>query len=89
MLKHLGDVEQAIQYFEYVMDSPPVSHGYGLLHVLALMYALYTAAQYTVKARRCRSKLRAVYVKAHPDKEFAATPEHPAAQGARHRLSSL
>ena len=76
VLKHLGDVEQAIQYFEYVMDSPPVSHGYGLLHVLALMYALYTAAQYTVKARRCRSKLRAVYVKAHPDMEEEVPPDN-------------
>ena len=76
VLKHLGDVEQAIQYFEYVMDSPPVSHGYGLLHVLALMYTLYTAAQYTVKARRCRSKLRAVYVKAHPDKEEEVPPDN-------------
>ena len=53
-----------------------MSHGYGLLHVLALMYALYTAAQYTVKARRCRSKLRAVYVKAHPDMEEEVPPDN-------------
>ena len=36
LLKHLGDVEQASQYFEYVSEDPPASIGYGRLEVLAL-----------------------------------------------------
>ena len=76
VLKHLGDTEQAIQYLEYVIDMPPVSHGYGLVYVLALLFSLYDAAKYTVKARRCRSKLRSVFVKANGGDEDAVPPDN-------------
>jgi tetratricopeptide (TPR) repeat protein len=36
LLKHLGDLEQACQYLEYVSEDPPTSIGYGRLEVLAL-----------------------------------------------------
>lgn len=42
LLKHIGtNIDQAIEYLEFVMDDPPVSEGFTKTHVLAMLTAVY------------------------------------------------
>lgn len=37
LIKHMGGLDQAIEYLEFLQDDPPVESGYGKTHVLALL----------------------------------------------------
>ena len=37
LIKHMGGLDQAIEYLEFLQDDPPVEAGFGKTHVLALL----------------------------------------------------
>lgn len=41
ILMHTGNVTQAMEYLEYLLDEPPVSEGYTRTHILALLASVY------------------------------------------------
>lgn len=41
ILKHVGNHGQALEYFEFLLDEPPKSEGYGRTHILAFLAMTY------------------------------------------------
>lgn len=52
LLRFHGSFDQALQYFEYLLDDPPTTIGYGELEVLMLVGVGCETANYDGKARR-------------------------------------
>lgn len=41
LLKHIGQVKQALEYLEFLLDDPPVSQGFSKVHVTAYLILTY------------------------------------------------
>lgn len=41
ILKHIGKVDQAGEYLDFIHEDAPISSGYGRVHILSLLYIIY------------------------------------------------
>lgn len=64
-MQHIGKGSQASEYLEFIIDDVPIAHGYGKVHVLAIMYCLYSGqghghggAQSSYMADKCEAQLQ-------------------------------
>jgi hypothetical protein len=60
LMQHIGKSSQACEYLEFILDDAPSTHGYGKVHILALMYCSYSTrgVQSSYLADKCETHLQ-------------------------------
>jgi hypothetical protein len=60
LMQHIGKSLQACEYLEFIIDDVPAAHGYGKIHILALMYCTYSTrgVQSSYLAEKCEDHLQ-------------------------------